>query len=179
MRCARLASRCSANWLRPAGRLNSAPTSSGACPHCPAVQFTPLRLHLSPFTTSARPHAWPLRSAVAPCFRRLDSFPQLFDTMGAYLFTTCESPLPSDAVLCDGMPQDYYCDCSGDCTGRPELCACGAAQACCAAHFIDILSPQPGHSPGPFHSPPPWHSPGPFHSPEPMHSPGPFHSPPP
>ena len=87
------------------------------------------------------------------------------------------SPLPSDAVLCDGMREGDYCDCSGDCTRRPDLCACGDAQACCAAHFIDILSPQPRHSPGPFHSPPPWHSPGPFHSPPPGHMQGPFHSP--
>ena len=127
--------------------------------------------------------------------------------MGAYLDSICASPSPSPSpsaghVLCDGMPEGDYCDCSGDCMGHPELCACEAARACCEAHHLlspPMHSPGPFHSPqpgqqmthhfllpeleqgrrlqDPFHSPQPMHSPGPFHSPQPMHSPPPMHSP--
>ena len=63
-------------------------------------------------------------------------------------------------VLCDGMREGDYCDCSGDCTHKPEFCACEAARACCEV----ITIPGQDHHPGPgrrlqdpFHSPPPGH----------------------
>jgi len=34
-------------------------------------------------------------------------------------------------VLCPGLLEQYYCDCSGDCTGHPEWCGCPEAQECC------------------------------------------------
>ena len=54
------------------------------------------------------------------------------------------SPLPSDAVLCPDMREGDYCDCSGDCTDKPEFCACEAARACCEAHHMITCRRSPG-----------------------------------
>ena len=42
--------------------------------------------------------------------------------------------MPEPVVVCDPLLPDAFCDCSGDCTDteQPDLCACAAAQACCA-----------------------------------------------
>ena len=38
--------------------------------------------------------------------------------------------VPEDAVLCEGQPEENYCDCGGDC--HDTLCACADARECCA-----------------------------------------------
>ncbi len=54
----------------------------------------------------------------------------------------------SQRVVCPGYPPPSYCDCD-DCSSFPELCACEAAQTCCADakneyesyYFEDDLGP--------------------------------------
>jgi len=47
-------------------------------------------------------------------------------------------------ILCPGQPSDNYCDCEGDCTGIPEFCDCGEAQACCKdAQPVVVCPSQP------------------------------------
>ena len=55
------------------------------------------------------------------------------DYMLSNCMVSCATCPSSGPVLCDGMNEDNYCDCSGDCTYKPELCACKAAKACCEA----------------------------------------------
>ncbi len=69
--------------------------------------------------------------------------------------------VPDDAVLCPGLPAADYCDCTGDCTGEPDWCACPEALECCGQSqapysylyrpcpdeeddFTDCLSSTPG-----------------------------------
>ena len=101
MRCARLASRCSTNWGRPAGRRNSAPHSSGACPQCPAVQSNPPRLHLSPFTKSARPGRYEVRLHLA--FAGFPATPTCSTPWALTLIPSASRPCPwtpSSAMAC-------------------------------------------------------------------------------
>merc|ERR1719173_341249 len=49
----------------------------------------------------------------------------------AYYQENCEEDMPEDAVLCPGMDEGQYCDCSGDCHEHPEFCGCDEALACC------------------------------------------------
>mmetsp|Transcript_29940 Transcript_29940/g.30440 ORF Transcript_29940/g.30440 Transcript_29940/m.30440 type:complete len:326 (-) Transcript_29940:401-1378(-) len=44
-------------------------------------------------------------------------------------------------VLCPGLPEQQYCDCSGDCTGFPEWCGCQEAQECCQMSSPVVLCP--------------------------------------
>jgi len=44
-------------------------------------------------------------------------------------------------VLCPGLLEQQYCDCSGDCTGFPEWCGCQEAQECCQMSSPVVLCP--------------------------------------
>jgi len=48
--------------------------------------------------------------------------------------------VPSDSVLCPGKAESDYCDCTGDCTEKPEFCTCEEAQKCCAGKDSGIPS---------------------------------------
>jgi len=53
----------------------------------------------------------------------------------AYYEENCEDgeeeEIPEAPVLCPGMDEVEYCNCSGDCTHNPEFCGCEEAVACC------------------------------------------------
>jgi len=45
-----------------------------------------------------------------------------------------------DNILCPGQTNDHYCDCTGDCTEKPEWCLCAEAQECCDKNPFQSLS---------------------------------------
>merc|ERR1711933_713266 len=41
-------------------------------------------------------------------------------------------------VLCPGQPEENYCDCTADCTEKPEWCQCADAQKCCNEYSLRV-----------------------------------------
>merc|ERR1712238_421757 len=50
---------------------------------------------------------------------------------GLRSFVSSLPGMGSPSVVCEGQPEENYCDCEGDCNGNHNWCACEEAQACC------------------------------------------------